>query len=100
MSSVNGEGFPNVVGEAMAAGVPSVVTGVGDAALLLADPQRTVPAGDPELLVNVCERLLDRPAAERGRTGAADRRRIVDHFSVQRLGERTGDLLREVAFGS
>ena len=100
MSSVNGEGFPNVVGEAMATEVPSIVTAVGDAALLLADPQRTVPPGDPGLLARACEQLLDRSAAERGRMAAADRRRIVDHFSVQQLAERTGDLLRRVTFGS
>ena len=97
MCSANGEGFPNVVGEAMAAEVPCVVTAVGDAAMLLADPQRTVPPGDPRMLARACERLLDRPAAERRRMAAADRRRIVDHFSVQRLAERTGDLLERVA---
>ena len=73
------------------------MTAVGDAAMLLADPQRTVPPGDPQMLARACERLLDRPPAERGRMAAADRRRIVDHFSVQRLAERTGDLLEHVA---
>ena len=97
MSSANGEGFPNVVGEAMATEVPCVVTAVGDAAMLLADPQRTVPPGDPQMLARACERLLARSPAERGRMAAADRRRIVDHFSVQRLAERTGDLLEHVA---
>ena len=97
MSSVNGEGFPNVVGEAMAAEVPSVVTAVGDATLLLADPRRTVPPGEPAMLARACERLLDRPVGERRRMAATDRRRIVNHFGVQRLAERTGALLEHVA---
>ena len=100
LSSAYGEGFPNVVGEAMAAEVPSIVTDVGDAAVLLADPQRTVPPRDPGLLMDACERLLNRPADERRRLGAGDRRRIEEHFTTAHLVQRTTALLERVAAGA
>ena len=97
MSSACGEGFPNVVGEAMAAEVPCIVTDVGDAAALLADGQRTVPPRNPERLRLACERLLRLSADERGRLGANDRRRIMEHFDTARLVERTTKLLQDLA---
>ena len=97
LSSAYGEGFPNVVAEAMAAEIPCVVTDVGDAARLLADPQRTVRPGDPETLAGTCQRLVDRPADERRRLGADDRRRIVEHFGTERLAQHTSELLQDIA---
>ena len=96
LSSVS-EGFPNVVGEAMATGTPCVVTDVGDTAMLLADPQRTVSPRDPESLACACERLVKRPAGERSAMAAGDRRRIVEHFGTERLVRNTSDLLQDVA---
>ena len=96
LSSVS-EGFPNVVGEAMAAEVPCIVTDAGDAAVLLADSQRTVPPGEPARLAHACDRLLERPADELRRIAAGDRRRIVENFSTGHLVQRTTELLQGVA---
>ena len=89
-SSANGEGFPNVVGEAMACGVPCVVTHVGDSAWIVGDEDRTVPPGDPEALAAALARAL---AAERVRLATDSRARIVEHFSVARLVDRTRQAL-------
>ena len=99
LSSAYGEGFPNIVGEAMAAEVPCIVTDVGDAARLLDDSERTVPPRDPARLTDACERLLDRPAEKRSRLAENDRRRIEKHFTTAHLVRRTTDLLERLAAG-
>lgn len=81
------EGFPNAVGEAMATGIPCVVTDVGDAGELVGETGFIVPVSNPAALALAWERLLD-PQARKAR-GASARRRIVEHFSLQRLAERT-----------
>ena len=97
LSSAYGEGFPNVVGEAMAAEVPCVVTDVGDAARLLDDRERTVPPRDPARLTDACEQLLVRTDVDRRRLAASDRRRIEAHFTTAHLVQRTTALLERVA---
>jgi glycosyltransferase involved in cell wall biosynthesis len=81
------EGFPNVVGEAMAAARPCVVTDVGDAAALLGDTGRLVPAREPQALASaVCE-LLELPADRRRALGEAARARVTEEFSLHRAAE-------------
>ena len=84
-SSAFGEGFPNVVGEAMACGVPCVVTDVGDSARVVGDPSCVVPRRDPMALSGRLMRLVDTGQSELARLGRESRRRIIEHFSVERL---------------
>jgi glycosyltransferase involved in cell wall biosynthesis len=81
LASRFGEGFPNVVGEAMACGLPCVVTDVGDSGLILGATGRLVPRGDPkELAEAILDTLADADA--RRDMGIAARRRIEDKFAL------------------
>ena len=79
-----GEGFPNVVAEAMSCAVPCVVTDVGDSAYLVGDTGLVVPPGDPQVLVEAWKRLLSGGEKVRRDLGAAARRRIETQFSLER----------------
>lgn len=81
-SSSCGEGFPNVIGEAMACGVPCVVTDVGDSKWLVDDTGRVVPPRDSQALANAWKELIDSGKEERTRLGQAARTRIIEKFSL------------------
>ena len=91
LSSVSGEAFPNVLGEAMACGVPCVATDVGDSALIIGDTGKVVPPGDSDAFANACAELLGMTEEARRNLGEAARKRVQDHFDlsvVSRLYER------------
>jgi glycosyltransferase involved in cell wall biosynthesis len=87
-SSAFGEGTPNVVAEAMACGIPCVVTDIGDSAAVVGDAACVAPPGDPEALAAAILRQLD--ALDRGSIAReALRQRIVTQFSLEALIDRT-----------
>jgi glycosyltransferase involved in cell wall biosynthesis len=78
------EGFPNVVAEAMACGVPNVVTDVGDSARIVGDTGLVVRPGDPGALADAILSSLEQPhdpATLRGRMEAS--------FGLDRMVART-----------
>jgi glycosyltransferase involved in cell wall biosynthesis len=93
-SSAFGEGFPNVVGEAMACGVPVVATDIGDTAWVMGDAGTLVPAKDPAKLAEACLHLLNLPEAERRALGEQGRQRITEHFSLASVLQHFDELLQ------
>lgn len=87
-SSAFGEGFPNVVGEAMACGVPVVATDVGDTAQVLGQAGRIVPPRDPRRLAAALEEMLSLTTDQRQSLGSVGRQRIVAEFSLESVVPR------------
>ncbi len=84
-SSAFGEGFSNVLGEAMSMGIPCVATDVGDAAFILGDMGYVVPARDAKALAEACYKALTLKNISRD----GIRNRVVENFSLATMVERT-----------
>jgi glycosyltransferase involved in cell wall biosynthesis len=91
-----GESFPNVVGEAMACGVPCAATDSGDTAEIIGDAGRVVPIRDPEALARAWEELIRIGPAGRRALGERARAWVIENFSVEKLTQRYEDLYEEI----
>ena len=96
-SSSHGESFSNVIVEAMACGVPCVVTDVGDSRSIIDDTGIAVPPGDPAALIEAWRSLLGMSASQRSGMGAAARRRAADEYSIETMVARFRELYAEIA---
>jgi glycosyltransferase involved in cell wall biosynthesis len=88
------EGFPNVVGEAMACGVPCVATDVGDCRPLVASTGKIVPVGDPEALSRAVGSILELSPEGRAKLGRLARRRVQDRYDMRHIAARYAQLWR------
>ena len=87
-ASSYGEAFPNVLGEAMACGVPCVVTDVGDSAEIVGNTGRVVAPGDMAGLARRLTELLQWSAEQRAQLGVLARQRIGDHYEIGDITRR------------
>jgi glycosyltransferase involved in cell wall biosynthesis len=90
------ESWPNVIGEAMACGVPCVVSDVGDAAAIVGACGRVVPPADATALAREIVAVLRLPANEWRRLGAAARSRIAGEFTLDRVTDLYSRLYDDV----
>jgi glycosyltransferase involved in cell wall biosynthesis len=92
------EGFPNVLLEAMEAGLPIVTTRVGGIPDMIEDGKEGLlvqPRSAAE--VGNAIRTLDGDPAFAAKLGQAARRRVLEHYAVDQVAEVWHGLYREVA---
>jgi glycosyltransferase involved in cell wall biosynthesis len=97
-TSSYGEGFPNVIGEAMACGVPCVVTDVGDSAIIVGETGIVVPPKDPQALADGWRSMLKRLNDKSYSIKVMARARIVSRYNseifIQKTSKKFLGLLR------
>lgn len=88
------EGLCIAVHEAMQAGLPALVSAVGELPYSVVDgvTGRVVAPGDPEALADALARLLSRPEALAG-MGAAARARVLDRFGAAAFARAGADVV-------
>jgi glycosyltransferase involved in cell wall biosynthesis len=96
-ASAWGEGFSNSIGEAMACGVPCVVTDIGDSASLVGKTGISVPPNRPEGFAKAIQELVEAGPGRRAEMGIAARQRIETEFSLPSVVDRYEELYREHA---
>lgn len=95
--SLWGEAFPNVVGEAMACGVPCIVTDVGDSAAVVGDTGTVVPHDSESGLAEALATWAARPAASRRDAGHGARVRVASAYSLEVIARTFYDRLAAIA---
>jgi glycosyltransferase involved in cell wall biosynthesis len=92
LPSAFGEGFSNVLAEAMSAGLPCVATAVGDNAAILGPFGRIVPARDATAMADA---LIEAARGARQRTadGLQRRRHVAGAFGIEQMIVATEELL-------
>jgi len=79
------EGFPNVLGEAMACATPAIATDVGDAREIIGDDRFVSAVADPESLAVCILYVLSLRPDERRALGLAHRRAVERRFDIEQV---------------
>jgi glycosyltransferase involved in cell wall biosynthesis len=94
LCSIAGEGFPNVLCEAMACDVPCVATDIGDSVEIIGDCGLIVPLRDPQALAGAWRTLLEKPS-QLGTESA--RSRVTARYSLEKMCAHYESFYRSLA---
>ena len=94
-ASSYGEAFPNVIGEAMACGVPCVVTDVGDSAYITGNTGKVVSPDDMISLAQSVELLLNLSSSEKQILSQQARQRVAENFEITEIVQQYESLYYE-----
>jgi len=87
VSSSMSEGFPNVIGEAMACQLPCVVTDAGDSSYIVDNTGIIVPIKDSKELSKGIYNMIQLPKKDRLELGVKARNRIEENFDIKVVTE-------------
>ncbi len=96
LSSAWGEGWPNVLGEAMAAGKPCVATDVGDSKEIVGNTGIIVPPRDAGSLRSGIEELAKMTPEQRRILGKKARNRIIEKYDLNMIVDQYASLYSEL----
>ena len=91
-----GEGFPNVIGEAMSCGVPCVVTDVGDSASVVDETAVVTKGSDSESIAVGLLQMMNFGTAKRKQLGVQARERIIKYYSINNIVDRYEELYKRL----
>ena len=83
LSSAWGEGFPNVLGEAMSLGIPCITTDIAQCGDIVGSKGVVVPPNDTKALINELKKILELSKSDLKKLSNKSRERIVKNFSLE-----------------
>ena len=94
--SSTSEGFPNVIAEAMACGIPCISTDVGDAAFIVGDTGWIVPPSNPLALAIAIKSAAHENLDTMCQRGQLARKRISTYFSLESMVKNYSDAYQSI----
>lgn len=85
LSSAYGEGFPNVIAEGMASGIPCISTNIGDASEIVETMGTIIPPGNPKILADSILELLHKSEEEKKQISLLSRLSIIEKYELAKM---------------
>ena len=90
-----GEGFPNILGEAMSSGVPCVATDVGDSATIIGESGIIVEPRNPEALASGWRKIIELEPPQYQKLCHKARLRIENNYSIAAITKQYERMYQE-----